>query len=73
MAASRMHWTSAIIAMGRIGARQQAAGLGGIGVSFLAKPVMALHCGSGGLGEKMTQLRHERPVLLCCTTSLTMW
>jgi len=55
MAASRMHWTSAIIAMGRIGARQQAAGLGGIGVSFLAKPVMALHCGSGGLGEKMTQ------------------
>jgi hypothetical protein len=34
---------------GRIGARQQAAGLGG-GVSFLAKAGMALDCGCAGLG-----------------------
>ena len=47
------HWRDCAT-FGPIGARQQAVGLGGVGVCFLAIAVMALDCGCGALGAKMT-------------------
>jgi hypothetical protein len=44
-------WSDALTSapmFGRIGARQQAAGLGDVGVCFLAKPIMALHAATPG-------------------------
>jgi hypothetical protein len=42
----------AIIAMGRIAARQKRQVWAATGVCFLTNPLMTLHCGSGGLREK---------------------